>query len=52
MLPPLARLFALMVFVADTEAHIVLSEEDLHTFDLRPLLSQNNPPDQITLLRF
>ena len=31
---------------------LLLSEDDLHTFDLRPLLSQNNPPDQITLLRF
>ena len=30
----------------------VMSEEDLHTFDLRPLLSQNTSPDQIPLLRF
>ena len=29
-----------------------LTEEDLHIFDLRPLLSQNTSPDQIPLLRF
>jgi hypothetical protein len=28
-----------------------MAEEDLRTFDLRPLLSQNTSPDQIPLLR-